>query len=133
MTRATSCDNGYRVFSLHLALHEAQVERAPRVLRQTVQWQLQEFADRHSALLKNKNHLHPRRFQVAEMFVELVQYPGRNLAWLWLWRLWHFFVVNHPLRSNGQPPLACGYFEKSSDIDDIGLAYGDADPVYEVA
>ena len=122
-----------RVFSLHLALHEPQIERASRILRQAVQSQLKEFADAHSAFLKNENHLHPRSFQIAEIPVELVQYPGRNVARLGLGRLWHFFVINHSLRSDRQPPLARGYFQKGANIDDIVLSHGDADPFYEVA
>ena len=121
------------MFSLHLALHEPQIRRASRILRQAVQRQLQQFADAHSAFLKNENHLHPRSLQVTEMPVELVQDGGRNITRLRLGRLRHFFVVNHSLRSDGQPPLACCYFQEGSNIDDISLAHGDANPFGEVA
>ncbi len=89
------------MFSLRLALHEPQIGRASRILRQALQRQLQQFADAHSAFLKNKDHLHPRSLQVADMLLELVQDRGRNVAGLRLGWLWHFLVVNHSLRSDG--------------------------------
>jgi len=35
------------MFSFHLTLHESQIECTPSILRQAVQWQLQEFTDAH--------------------------------------------------------------------------------------
>jgi len=74
------------MFSFHLVLHESQIARAPSILRQAVQRQLQEFTDAHP---KQIIYIHG----AVQMRVQVIQDRCWQVARLGLGRARYFLLV----------------------------------------
>ncbi len=119
-----ACDYGRhrdRVLPSNFSLQVTQIVNAARILRETVNRKLQEFADSHAALLKDQDHSPPRSPEIVKVAIELIQNRRGQIAWLRLGRLRHLLVIDQSFGSDWEPSLTVRHLQEVSQIENVVL------------